>query len=202
MMDIPEDMTLEQTDSEDEGAANVSDVESIEDDETGREAPWEDAETTWLDDGISSKVMIGRRRITRKQWVEQVEKIEGGIPSYWPVPRKTTAFLLDLSGFDGDEKLDKIILRHVNSYFLTLIIYVLNIFSDRITSRGLGLMGKQTQLRNCPFSMASQLYAAAVVRPVTAYRFVIVQTRAFFKTVGNLSQMPSPTSFRGKSRQG
>lgn len=53
--------------------------------------------TQWLDPEIESHVSDHPRRLNRQLLVERVEYLSD-IPTYWPVPRQRTAYILDLRG--------------------------------------------------------------------------------------------------------
>ncbi|KII84400.1 hypothetical protein PLICRDRAFT_32429 [Plicaturopsis crispa FD-325 SS-3] len=52
--------------------------------------------TNWHDPVIQSTVVVGYAKVTRQVHVDRVEYLNE-LPSYWPVPRVPTAFILDLS---------------------------------------------------------------------------------------------------------
>ncbi|KAJ7804189.1 hypothetical protein B0H13DRAFT_2687480 [Mycena leptocephala] len=52
--------------------------------------------TVWYDTDIVSKAIDGLAKINRQTKVERVEYLNNVIPSYFPVPRTRTAFILDL----------------------------------------------------------------------------------------------------------
>jgi hypothetical protein len=52
--------------------------------------------TVWYDTDIVSKTIDGLAKINRQTKVERVEYLNNVIPSYFPVPRTRTAFILDL----------------------------------------------------------------------------------------------------------
>ncbi len=51
--------------------------------------------TVWLDSDIKSDVCAEPTKITRELSVLRVEYLSA-LPSYWPVPREATAFVVDL----------------------------------------------------------------------------------------------------------
>ncbi|KAF8313350.1 hypothetical protein F5887DRAFT_1090268 [Amanita rubescens] len=72
----------------DEYIPNSQDMAS--DDET--ELP---SDTVWLDQDVTSRVSDKPRRLNRQLLVDRVEYVTG-LPSYWPVPRVKTAYIIDL----------------------------------------------------------------------------------------------------------
>lgn len=56
----------------------------------------EPSSTVWLDPTVSSTVKHGHVQLTRQRSVEHVEYLSC-LPSYWPVPRDKTAYIVDLS---------------------------------------------------------------------------------------------------------
>ncbi|THU82532.1 hypothetical protein K435DRAFT_872218 [Dendrothele bispora CBS 962.96] len=70
-----------------------AEVDSVDDE---MEEEWKDSNTVWLEEGIYSEVLEQRSKVNRVTWVDQVERIHGGIPSNFPIPRVPTAYILDL----------------------------------------------------------------------------------------------------------
>ncbi|KAF9479178.1 hypothetical protein BDN70DRAFT_984560 [Pholiota conissans] len=96
--------------------ANTSDMDSTASDsgdESDNEAggTFDGVEpTVWLDASISSTIRhYGQTNITRQSHVSVVEYLSD-LPSYWPVPRDSRAFILDLSDpkFNIEEKPGKL----------------------------------------------------------------------------------------------
>lgn len=80
------------------------------------------SDTVWLDQDVISRVSDKQRRLNRQLVVDRVEYVTG-LPSYWPVPRVKTAYIVDLRDpkyniYDGDGNLltvDAIIKNKVSS---------------------------------------------------------------------------------------
>ena len=53
-------------------------------------------QTNWLDDGLISRVSNKPCKVTRQRSVDRVEYLND-IPSYWPIPEDSVAYVLDLS---------------------------------------------------------------------------------------------------------
>ncbi|THU81645.1 hypothetical protein K435DRAFT_972274 [Dendrothele bispora CBS 962.96] len=102
----------------DEFEEAASDMESVDGEESEVEPEWVLSDTVWLDEGIYSEVLKPQRKtvVTDKRCtVEQVERICGGFPSYFPVPRVSTAFIIDLTDTDFaalEGEMDQLIANH------------------------------------------------------------------------------------------
>ncbi|KAG6818252.1 hypothetical protein H0H93_006537 [Arthromyces matolae] len=70
------------------GTSDVEDEES----EVEHRKP---SSTVWLDPDVQSEISLRRRKLNRQLEVEQVEYVLG-LPSYWPIPRVKTAYIVDL----------------------------------------------------------------------------------------------------------
>lgn len=106
-------------DSDDDGSeSGASDIEFV--DEEGEKEPcYVPADTVWLkDDDVRSEVlepMRSHQLTARRLRVERIEKIIGW-PSYIPVPRVSTAYIIDLSGPDHAHlkgSIAKLLAKHV-----------------------------------------------------------------------------------------
>lgn len=66
------------------------------------------SDTDWLDPDVHSDAINEHTRITRQLTVERVEFVSG-CPSYWPVPRIPTAYIVDFRAeeYDLDDKKGK-----------------------------------------------------------------------------------------------
>lgn len=54
------------------------------------------SDTQWLDPDVTSRISDKPRRLNRQLMVDRIEYVTG-LPSYWPVPRVKTAYIVDLS---------------------------------------------------------------------------------------------------------
>ncbi|KAJ6551069.1 hypothetical protein B0H10DRAFT_2242415 [Mycena sp. CBHHK59/15] len=54
----------------------------------------QESNTIWQDSGLSSELLVGEFRLTKKLTVKQIEYVSGGFRSIWPIPRVPTAFVL------------------------------------------------------------------------------------------------------------
>ncbi|KAJ3832664.1 hypothetical protein F5878DRAFT_702866, partial [Lentinula raphanica] len=102
--------SVDEDDIEVQSDAEIASVTSDE----AENSDWEESGTVWLDDGISSEVRKQRTQVNRLIWVDRVEKVQGGIPSNWPISKVPTAYLIDLSDpvykRDGEEvELDQLL---------------------------------------------------------------------------------------------
>ncbi|KAF9062399.1 hypothetical protein BDP27DRAFT_1427957 [Rhodocollybia butyracea] len=92
-----------------------SDIESM-DEQDEVEQQWVASETTWLDEGVYSEILVPHRKVqitTRHCSVERVKKTYGW-PSYIPVPRVSTAYIIDLSAPERTDKhtnIDKLLAK-------------------------------------------------------------------------------------------
>ncbi|KAJ3839444.1 hypothetical protein F5878DRAFT_724507 [Lentinula raphanica] len=84
----------EEIGGEDDSDIEIASVASAEVDDS---SDWEESSTVWLDKGISSQVRKERTQVNRLIWVDCIEKVQGGIPSNWPISKVPTAYLIDLS---------------------------------------------------------------------------------------------------------
>ncbi|KAJ6631823.1 hypothetical protein B0H10DRAFT_1937586 [Mycena sp. CBHHK59/15] len=90
--------------------------DSEPDDEPRRQ----ESDTIWQDSGLSSELLVGEFRLTKKLNVKQIEYVSGGFPSIWPIPRVPTAFVLssNSTAIDPDTGLlytmDHLIKNHDN----------------------------------------------------------------------------------------
>ncbi|KAJ6518461.1 hypothetical protein DFH09DRAFT_1331945 [Mycena vulgaris] len=64
-------------------------------DESESEGGLQDSDTLWLNDSLSSRVRVGEMRVTSNVTVQRVEYAPG-LPSAFPIPEITTAFVVDL----------------------------------------------------------------------------------------------------------
>ncbi|KAJ3725287.1 hypothetical protein C8R42DRAFT_640174 [Lentinula raphanica] len=99
------DWDIKSVSEQDLSDEDTSDIEivSVHEDEDS-EGKWMASDTVWLDEGITSEVLNQQTRINRNVTVDRVERILGGFPSYYPVPRVSTAYLLDASDEEYDGK--------------------------------------------------------------------------------------------------
>ncbi|KAJ6603588.1 hypothetical protein DFH09DRAFT_1354717 [Mycena vulgaris] len=79
------------------GFLHTSDIDTSDsDDESGLRS----SDTIWQDPGLTSRVLVGRFRVTTAVTVDRVEYLSK-IPSIWPIPRIPTAFVLSLDSSYG-----------------------------------------------------------------------------------------------------
>ncbi|THU85403.1 hypothetical protein K435DRAFT_685672 [Dendrothele bispora CBS 962.96] len=103
---------------EESGSEAGSDINSVDGDDGEMEERWVPSNTVWLDEGIHSEVLepVRKMQITAKRChVQRVERIKGGLPSYFPIPRVSTAFLIDLTGTECAKltgEMDRLIADH------------------------------------------------------------------------------------------
>ncbi|KAJ3821622.1 hypothetical protein F5880DRAFT_800238 [Lentinula raphanica] len=105
MTDLDWDIkSISEQDLSDEDTSDIEIISVHEDEIEDSEGKWMASDTVWLDEGITSEVLNQRTRINRNVTVDRVERILGGFPSYYPVPRVSTAYLLDASDEEYDGK--------------------------------------------------------------------------------------------------
>ncbi|THV01761.1 hypothetical protein K435DRAFT_853462 [Dendrothele bispora CBS 962.96] len=76
---------------EESGSEAGSDINSVDGDDGEMEERWVPSNTVWLDEGIHSEVLepVRKMQITAKRChVQRVERIKGGLPSYFPIPQE------------------------------------------------------------------------------------------------------------------
>ena len=99
--------------------------------------------TQWLDAEIVSHVSVGTIRLNRQLVVERIERLSE-LPTYWPVARQKTAYIVDLhdSKFDiVDDKgellsADALIKNKVRSNCMQFIHFFVLSFSSILTGPG------------------------------------------------------------------
>ncbi|KAJ3716985.1 hypothetical protein C8R42DRAFT_724623 [Lentinula raphanica] len=96
---LSSDWDIRSISDDDNLAESDVDIVSVHEDNMESEE-WVDSDTVWLDEDITSQVLNKHR----------LERIVGGFPSYYPVPRVSTAYLLDASDekYQG-QSIDKLI---------------------------------------------------------------------------------------------
>ncbi|KAJ8095605.1 hypothetical protein PM082_023011 [Marasmius tenuissimus] len=102
----------------DDDGSETGSIFSVDGEGAEVEQQWVRSDRVWLDDGIFSEVLTPPRHVQltkRKTRVEVVERVRGGFPSYIPIPRVSTAFLVDLTDTklaDLEGEMDNLIRDH------------------------------------------------------------------------------------------
>ncbi len=81
----------------------------------------------WLDSDIESTIKTGHFRLTRQRHVDVLEFLTD-LPSYWPIPKDSRAYIIDLSNpkYDITDKNGKLLtidalIKNAVSYFFFLV---------------------------------------------------------------------------------
>jgi hypothetical protein len=146
--------------------------------------------TQWLDPEIESHVSDHPRRLNRQLLVERVEYLSD-IPTYWPVPRQRTAYILDLRDPKFDVYNDKgemlsmdaliknkvcpnavAALRHSES------VYIYHCYCHRTRIRGQDQQVLATPSPPLTSSLVSLFHAAAAVLNVRDSTPVVMSTQS------------------------